>query len=328
MSFDFGGISGKNVVITGGAGFLGANLARRLVEIGSNVTLFTRSEKDRGNIKDIESKLNFLQGDLTNISDVSSMIKDQDYLFHFAWQTDLKKSMIQPIEDVRTDLTGILNILEACKKENPSIKIVFSSAVTVIGLPKNIPSNEKAQESPLSIYEANKLVAEKYLQLYHRIHGLKTCVIRLSNVFGEFQRIDNPNRGVLNFMIGRALRGEDLTVYGTGNFIRDYCYVQNYVDAFILAALSEKTNGEVYVLGSGEGRTFNEVVERIKVIVEEKTGREVKITHVPFPDEENAINKRDFVADYSKLKETTGWYPKISFDEGLKRTIDFYLNKV
>src|SRR3989344_5831734 len=325
MDFDFSSIKGKNVLITGGAGFLGANLAKRILELGANVTVFTRAEKSRENLKGFEDKLGFIDGNLTNESDVSKAIKSKDYLFHLAWQTDLKKSMAQPIEDVKNDLAGILNILETCRKENPNIKIVFASAVTVIGLPKKIPSDENEQEHPLSIYEANKLVAEKYLQVYYKIHGIKACVLRLSNVFGELQRIDNPNRGVLNFMIGRALRGEELTVYGTWSFIRDYCYVQNYIDAFILAAISEKTNGQVYVLGSGQGKTFNEVVEKIKGIVEEKTGKDVAITHIPFPEEENEINKRNFVADFSKFKEATGWFPKVSFDEGLRRTIDFYL---
>ena len=325
MDFDLSRIDGKNVLITGGVGFLGANLAKRLLELGANVEIFTRVEKNRENLNGFENKLKIIEGSLTNESDVSNAIKSKDYLFHLAWQTDLKKSMVQPSEDVKSDLVGILNILESCKKENPKLKIIFASAVTVIGLPKRTPSNESEQENPLSIYESNKLVAEKYLRVYHEIYGIKTCVLRLSNVFGEFQRIDNPNRGVLNFMIGRALRGEELTVYGKGDFIRDYCYVQNYIDAFILAALSEKTNGQVYVLGSGEGRTFNEIVEKIKKIVEDKTSKQVVIIHIPFPDEENEINKRNFVADFSKFKEVTGWFPKISFDDGLKRTIEFYV---
>lgn len=170
-------------------------------------------------------------------------------------------------------------------------------------------------------------MAEKYLNIYYKIYGIKTCSLRLSNIFGEFQRIDNPNRGVLNFMMGRALRGEKLTVYGEGNFVRDYCYVQNYIDAFILAALSERTNGNFYVLGSGEGMTFNEIVEKIKKIVELLTEKKVEITHIPHPQGENEINTRDFIADYSKFKKDTGWFPKISFEEGLKRTVEFYVNK-
>ncbi|HTZ42092.1 MAG TPA: GDP-mannose 4,6-dehydratase [Candidatus Omnitrophota bacterium] len=328
-SFDFSKINGKRAAITGGDGFLGSNLARRLLDLGMFVTVFSEKGHEIKNLQDIRNNKNlkFIEGDLTDAEKVSELIHNQDYLFHFAWQTDLKKSMVHPIDDLKNDLAGILNILETCRKENPGIKIIFPSAVTVIGLTEKLPSNEDEAENPLSIYEANKLAAEKYLQIYSKVHHIKNCVLRLSNIFGEYQRIDNPNRGVLNFMIGRALRGEILTVYGTGEWIRDYCYVQNYMDAFILAAISEETNGKLYVLGSGIGKTFNEVVEKIKEIVERKIGQDVAITHVPFPKEENEINKRNFIADFSRFGKDTGWAPQISFDDGLERTIEFYLHK-
>ena len=326
MGFLFEQMKGKNVLITGGAGFLGSNLAKRLIEIGSSVSILTRIGKNKENLKDVENKIKFIEGNLTNESDVSAAVKNIDYIFHFAWQTDLKKSMINPREDLISDLLGLINLLEVCKKENPSVKIIFASTTTVIGLPSKIPAGEIHAELPLSIYDANKLLAEKYLQIYSR-NGLKSCTLRVSNIFGEGQKIDNPNRGVLNFMIGRALRGEILTVFGSGEFIRDYCYVQNYVDAFILAALSDETNGQSYVLGSGEGRTMNEVVEKIKRIVEAMTGKSVVIERKPFPEGEHDINKRNFAADFTKFREATGWYPKISFDEGLEKTIAFFVRK-
>lgn len=328
MDFDFSKISGKNFLITGGLGFLGANLARRLASLNAKVTIFSRVGKNRENLRDIEEKLEFIEGNLANDSDVFDAVKNKDYIFHFAWQNELKKSMQNPKEDLMTDVLGILNLLEICKKENPNVKIIFTSTPTVVGYAENQIKNEGARENPISIYEANKLIAEKYLHVYYKNYNMKFCVLRLSNVFGEFQRIDNPSRGVLNFMIGRALRGEPLKVYGTGEFIRDYTYVQNYVDAFILASVSEKTNGEVFHLGSGEGRTFNEVVEKIKKIVETTVGKNVTITHVPFPEGENEINKRNEIIDFSKFRDATGWFPKISFDEGLERTIEFYVNGI
>tara|TARA_Y100000310_G_scaffold167546_2_gene167399 strand:+ start:37924 stop:38964 length:1041 start_codon:yes stop_codon:yes gene_type:complete len=325
MDFDFSEMKGKNVLITGGLGFLGSTLSQKLVNLGANVTIFSRPGKDRKNVKEIESSLKFIEGDLKNVEDIKKSIINQDYLFHFSWQNDLKKSMKNPIEDVQNDVIGSLNILESCKEKNPNIKIIFSSTVTVVGLPKKTQSNEEEYEEPLSVYEANKLIVEKYLKIYNKIYGIRTCSLRISNVFGELQRIDNLNRGVLNFMIGKALRGEKLTVYGEGNFIRDYNYVENYIDAFLLAALSKKTDGNFYVLGSGQGKTFNEVVEKIKNIVESLTKKKVDITHIPNPQGENEINKRNFIADYSKFKRDTGWFPKISFDEGLKKTIEFFV---
>ncbi|MBI2044047.1 GDP-mannose 4,6-dehydratase [Candidatus Pacearchaeota archaeon] len=329
MAFDFNQIIGKNVLITGGAGFLGSNLAKRLVSLGANVSVFLKPKTNIKNLNEIKRAIKIFEGELTNEKDLIRVIKDKDYIFHFAWQTDLKKSMANPKEDVNSDIIGILTLLEACRKENKNVKIVFSSTSTIVGIPLKIPVDEKHPELPLSVYEANKLLAEKYLYIYNKIYGMNTISLRLSNVFGEFQSIENPNRGVLNFMIGKALRGEKLTVWGKGNFIRDYCYVQNYVDAFILAAISSKTNGKMYVIGTGIGRTFNEVVSKIKKAMEDLAPEKpVIIEHVPFPEEDNTINKRDFVADYSKFKKDAGWFPRVSFDEGLKRTIQFYINLV
>ena len=318
----------KKVLITGGAGFIGSNLARRLLRLGAEVTIFKRVEDTEENISDIKEKVNIIEGDLTNEEDVLNAIKDKNYLFHFAWQTDLKKSMANPKEDIQSDLLGLINILEICKEQNKNIKIIFPSTVTVIGETDEISPKEEHREDPISTYEINKLSAEKYLQMYYEIYGIKSCVLRLPNVFGEGQKIDNPNRGVLNFMIGRALRGEELTVYGKGDFIRDYNYIQNYIDAFVLAALSEKTNGEFYVVGSGQGKTFNEVVEKIKEIFEENYKKEVKITYVDFPEGTHKIDKINFIADFSKFNKATGWVPKICFEEGLKKTIEFYVKKL
>ena len=321
-------MQGKNVLITGGAGFIGSNLARRLLDLGANVSIFLRSGETRRNIEDIQSKIKIIEGNLLDENDVKNAIEGVDYMYHFAWQTDLKESMKHPLEDLKVDMVGLVNILECCRKYNEDIKIIFASTVTVIGLTDKLPSNEDESEEPPSVYDIHKLMAEKYLQMYYNNHKIKSCVLRLSNIFGEGQKIDNPNRGVLNFMIGRALRGEELNVYGKGDFIRDYNYIQNYIDAFVLAAESENTNGEVYVMGSAQGREFNEVVEKIKEITEELTSKEVVIKHVPFPGEEHEINKRNFVADFGKFHRATGWEPKVRFDEGLKRTIEYYYRKV
>jgi len=328
MKFDFSKIKRKKILITGGAGFIGSNLSKRLIELDAEVSIFILPNENLEKMNEIEDKIKIIYGDLTSENDVNNAIKDKDFLFHLAWQTNLKKSMQNPRKDLENDLIGLINILECCRKNNPQIKIVFPSTVSVVGIVNKIPCNEEVTENPLSIYEIHKLMAEKYLQMYFKNYGLKTCVLRLSNVFGEGQRIDNPNRGVLNFMIGRALRGEELTVYGKGDFIRDYSYVQNYIDAFLLAALSNKTNGKIFVLGSGKGKTFNEVVEKVKKIVEELTDKKVIITHIPFPTNENEINKRDFIADFSRFKNDVGWMPRIGFEAGLRRTIKFYLGKI
>ena len=312
----------KKILITGGCGFIGSNLAKRLIT-NNNVSIFIRKDEPKDNIKEIENKLEIIEGSLLDKKLLKKSIENIDILYHLAWQTDLNKSMKHPLDDIN-DLRGLINILETARNYNPKLKIVFASTVTVIGQTNQLPSNEKTFENPTSVYDINKLTAEKYLNTYHQTYNINTCTLRLSNVFGEGQKTNNPNRGVLNFMIGNALTNKLLTVYGKGDFIRDYCYIQNYIDAFVLAA--EKDIVGVYVLGSGKGITFNEVVNKIKKIAESLTRKSVIIKHIT-PPNDNKINKRDFIADNNKFRKATGWYPKISFEEGLRRTIEYYYKK-
>lgn len=314
----------KSVVITGGCGFLGSNLARTLVKTGNDVTLVVSPGKDRKNIKDIEERVDIIERRLGPNIDFKDLILDKDYFFHFAWQTDLKRSMENPQHDIEYDIGGLVNLLETCKKQKSKSKIIFSSTATIFGDTQNLPVNEKEKANPLSIYDANKLNAENYLGVYFRNYGINFSCLRLSNVFGEGQRIDNPERGIVNFMIGRALNGETMNIYGDGKWIRDYSYIQNFVDAFVLAAESEKTRGKTYVLGSGDGKTFNEVVSTIRNTVKKFTGLDTRIAHIPFPDGINQVAKRDFVADSYKFREDTGWKPNINFEDGIRRTVDSY----
>jgi nucleoside-diphosphate-sugar epimerase len=293
----------KSVLITGESGFLGKNLTQRLLDPEFEVAFLNERVED---------------------SDFDKAVRGKDYIFHLAWQTDLQNSMENPILDVSTDIIGILHLLESCRKYNPHVKIIFPSTVTVIGEKNKIPSDENEKENPSSIYDVNKLMAEKYLSVYFKNYGIKYTCLRLSNIFGEHQRIDNPKRGVLNFMIGKSLRNKPLTISGDGNFIRDYSYVQNIIDAFILSAQSPNTDGEVYVIGSGEGKTFNEVVSKVQDYAKELYSSSSEIVHLPVSPDTHKINRRNFVADSSKFKEATGWFPRVSFEEGLKRTMEFY----
>ena len=165
MDFDLSGIAGKKILITGGSGFLGSNLARRLIALGADVTLFLRVGNDHKNILGIENKVKIIEGNLTNESDILEAAIGKDYIFHLAWQNDLKKSTQNPKEDLMVDVLGILNLLETCRKINPNVKIIFTSTPTVIGYTEKLIKDEDTRENPMSIYEANKLIAEKYLQI-------------------------------------------------------------------------------------------------------------------------------------------------------------------
>ena len=308
-------MKGKQVLITGGNGFLGSNLAKRLSSEGADVTVICRNKMYINNSNKYGEDIIFEEIEINEKTIFKELIEGKDIIFHFAWQTDLGDSMKFPEKDIKNDILGLIRLLEDCKEYNPGVKIIFPSTVTVMGL---------GDGRPTSVYDINKLMAENLLYMYHKNYGLNFTCLRLANVFGEGQKIDNPKRGVLNFMMGLSLQGKNLTVYGDGKSIRDYSYVKNFMDAFILAAESGKTNGKTYILGSGIGKTFNEAVGEIKRLANEIYGNKVEIKHIPFPEGTNPINHRDFVADISEFKKDTGWTPKISFEDGLKKTMEFY----
>jgi UDP-glucose 4-epimerase len=328
MEYSAEKLRGKNVLITGGAGFLGSNLARRLVENGVNTTIIALPGENLKNLEGMEvnARVEVFDGVINADANLDDMVQGKDALFHFAWQTELGKSMTNPAQDVYNDIGGLIKIMEACRKYNKDIKIVFPSTATVIGTPESLPVDESHRENPPSPYDLNKLMAEKYLGVYSKEHGLRYTCLRLSNVFGEHQRIDNPKRGILNFFIGRALRGEEITIFGDGELVRDYSYVQNFVDAFIKAAETDKTDGQMYVVGSGQGKSFNQVTEAIQKYSREVYGKDAKVTHVPIPEGTYSINMRNFVANPAKFTRDTGWTPRVGFEEGLKNTMEFYKN--
>lgn len=314
----------KNVLISGGNGFLGSNLAWRLIDSGVNVSVITLPGEDQRNLHGLEGKIEVIEKKLGPEIDLREILKRKDTFFHFAWQTNLSDSLKHPNDDLQQDVGGVINILESCRRYNPGMKLVFPSTATIVGVPKSLPVDENHAEAPCSPYDINKLAAEKYFRFYAQQYGVRSTCLRLANVFGERQRIDNPHRGILNFFIGRVMRGEDILIYGDGNLIRDYSYIQNFVDAFINSAEFQATDGQVYSLGSGTGLSFNVVAEEIQRLALEIYGKQTAIKHVPSPESAHPINTRNFIGDPTKFKKDTGWSPKVDFKEGLKRTMEFY----
>lgn len=317
---------GENVLITGGLGFIGSNLTHMLVNQGASVTLFSLSNKNLRNIKEIENKVKVIYGDIRDKEKVKQLVKGKEHIFHFAAQINHFVSMQEPNLDTDINCNGALNILESCRRFNDKTNIIFSS--TQPGKVNKIPANEQDNYEPLTVYEVNKLACEKYLQLYYKIYGLKTTTIRFSNVFGERQQVTDASRGVLNHMIRRSMLSEPITIFGEGDLIRDYCYIQNYLEACMIVAKSNKTKGNFYVTGSGKGLTFKEMVKKVNAKVKELTGKSTEIVQIPFPEDQKKLDRGNFIADFSRLNSDTGWSPTISFDEGLKRTILFYQKRL
>jgi nucleoside-diphosphate-sugar epimerase len=324
---DFSPFRGRRVLITGGLGFIGSNLALRCAGLGSQVTVLTRSLSKQFNLAEAGDSVHVVQADLTTPGGDAALagaLAGQDYVFHLASQTSHILSMSDPLGDLEANCAVTLRLLEHCRRVAPRAALVMPGTVTQAGRAGGRPLNEDRPDWPLSLYEANKLACEKYLYVYHENYGLRTTTLRLANVFGERQQVTNPQRGVLNFMLKRAMSGEPLAIYEPGDFVRDYSYVANVVDALLLAALAPRAAGQAYVFGSGLGRRFDEVVERLAQAVRALCGVTVEIRRVPFPPAEKRMDVGDTVADNSRFRADTGWQERVSFDEGLERTIRFY----
>jgi len=312
-------LRGKKVLITGGLGFIGSNLALRLKNLRADVTLLCRNLEKKYRLSPYENDFNILKGDITNTEFVGESIKNMEIIFHLAAQTSHSYSLKEPLKDSEVNIGGTLNVLDSIRKYNSKAKLVFTSTKGVTGIPKSLPVNEETPSNPLDFYSLNKLAAEEYCNIYRRLFDIDYTIIRLTNVFGPRQQINSPSLGILNFFIGQAMKNQTLTIYGEGNQLRDYNYIDNTIDALILCATKSKAKGELFYLGTNIGTKFKDMANTILEIVGKG-----EITYVPYPSEASKIEIGDFIVDYTKLNKQLGWYPKINFREGIEKTVEFY----
>ncbi len=324
QSFAIHPLDGQRVLITGGLGFIGSALARRCLSLGTKVTLFTRSLRLRRNIQDIESQVDVIEGDVRDARAVADCARGKDCVFHLAAQTSHAASMEDPKLDVDINCNGTLNVLEAIRRCSPKARMLFGGSVKASGPVTSGPLNESQKDHPVHIYGANMLVCEKYLAVYARAYGIHTVSLRFPNVFGDRQPLNDPGRSIVNFMIGRAILEEPITVYGDGSVTREYSYIENMVDACLCALQTTKTRGEVYFVGSGRGIAFKDMVILVNETVARVLGKRTKIVFVPFPENEKYVDADDYVVDSAKFRLATGWAPRVSFEHGLERTVESY----
>lgn len=315
--------TGKQILITGGLGFIGSNLARALVAQGAKVTLVDSLIPQYGgnvfNIDDIREQVNVNVCDVRDPFAMAYLLQGKDYLFNLAGQTSHMDSMSDPQTDLDINATAQLSILEACRKSNQSIKIVFASTRQLYGKPEYLPVDEKHPVRPVDVNGINKLAGEWYHLLYNNVYGIRACALRLTNTYGPGMRVKDARQTFLGIWVRLLLEGKPIKVFGDGLQLRDFNYIDDCVDAMLLAGASDQANGKVYNLGSTE-------VVGLKVLAETIIGLGYGGTFelIPFPLERKAIDIGDYYSDFGFITKELGWKPKIDLIEGLKKTIAFY----
>ena len=313
----------KNILITGGAGFIGSNLAIKLIELGANVTVIDSLIPEYGgnlfNLEPIKNKVKLNISDVRDEHSMKYLIKDHDYLFNLAGQTSHIDSMNNPYTDLEINARAQLSILESCRRYNPEIKVVFASTRQIYGKPQYLPVDEKHPLNPVDVNGINKMAGEWYHLLYNDVYKIRSVVLRLTNTYGPRMRVKDARQTFLGIWIKNVIEGNKILVFGDGKQIRDFNYVDDVVNAILLAAQSNDVNGMIFNLGADDLINLEDTA-KLMIEISHKSNYEL----VPFPADRKAIDIGDYYADYKKIKSKLGWQPKVKLKDGLKLTMDFY----
>jgi len=316
----------RKVIITGGLGFIGSNLARKLVELGAHVTLIDSLIPEYGgslfNIKGIESKVQVNISDVRDNHSMQYLIRGQDYLFNLAGQTSHIDSMKDPKTDLEINCTSQLSILEACRNQNPDIKVIFASTRQIYGKPDYLPVDENHPLRPVDVNGINKMSGEWYHILYNNVYKIRTCALRLTNTYGPRMRIKDARQTFVGIWIKLILQDKPFEIWD-GHQLRDFTYVSDCVDAFLMAACSDETNGQIFNLGGEEAVSLKELGD----LLVEVNGRGRYTMH-EFPMERKKIDIGDYYSNFTKFEKAIGWKPCVVLREGLTKTLEFYKDNI
>lgn len=315
-----------NVLITGGLGFIGSNLAIRLVSLGARVTLIDSLIPEYGgNLANIEPVRERVRINISDVRDEHSMkylIQGQDFLFNLSGQTSHLDSMENPFPDLEINSHAQLSILESCRKYNSSVRVVFASTRQVYGAPQTLPVDELHPLKPVDVNGINKLAGESYHLLYNDVYGIRASALRLTNTYGPRMRVKDARQTFLGIWLRRLLEGQPLLVYGDGMQIRDFNYVDDVVDAMLLVATREEAYGQVFNLGADDPMSLKDVAQ---LLVGVYPGT---FEIVPFPSKLKAIDIGDYRGDYRKIRDRLGWCPRVGLQEGLARSVAYYKDRM
>ncbi len=314
-----------NCLITGGLGFIGSNLAIRLVEMGAHVTLVDAMIPEYGgnlfNIADIRDRVTVNFGDICDRHAMDWLVRGQDYLFHLAGQVSHVMSLTDPYPDIEYNIKGTVVVMEALRRFNATASVVFTGTRGEYGPATHLPVNEDAPTNPKGIYEISNLTAEKIVQVYHDIHGIRAVPLRLTNTYGPRAQMKHGRYGVANWFVRLAMDDQTIPVFGDGTAVRDLLFVDDCVDAILMAATSRAAAGQVFNVGVDRPTTMRELAETIVRLAGPGGGR---WELAPFTAERKALEPGDFYSDIGRIRRTIGWEPLTSLEEGLRRTIAYY----
>jgi UDP-glucose 4-epimerase len=304
---------GRRVLVTGGAGFVGSALSRRLIELGARVTVL--DDLFTGRMDAIPTAAEFIQGSVTDEPLVRDLVKRHSVCFHLAAR-NIIASTANPRDDFATNIGGTLNVLLAARDSNIE-RVVYTSSASIYGNPRSIPINEDDNLVPLSPYAVSKLAGENYCVAFYESYGLPVAVVRYSNVYGPYQRPENPYCGVVSKFLMAAHAGRKLSIHGDGGQTRDFTFVEDAVDATITAAVHPRAEGETFNVGTGAETSVNDLV----AAVGRACGVQVDVEHI---DRRDIDNIRRRVVNIEKIRRMLRWAPQVTLDRGLAATVKWF----
>jgi len=313
----------RRVMITGGLGFIGSNLAHQLVACGARVLLIDSLISEYGgnlfNIRGIEDRVTVNIADIRQQSTMNYLVREHDVIFNLAGQVSHIDSMQDPYTDLEINCRAQLSLLEACRRYNPAVKVVFAGTRQVYGRADTLPVSESHLVRPTDVNGINKAAGEYYHLVYNNVFGVRACSLRLTNVYGPRQLLKHNRQGFIAWFIRQVVEDREVQIYGDGSQLRDFVYVDDAADAFLRAGATDVSNGQVFNVGGPEAMSLRDLVELLIAVA--GTGR---YRVVEWPPEKKAIDIGDFHADSSLIRRTLGWQPTVPLREGLTRTVEFY----
>jgi UDP-glucose 4-epimerase len=314
---------GKTALITGGMGFIGSNLAIRLANLGAKVTVLDSMIPDYGgnefNLASVKDRVRINYCDIRDQSAVDYLVRGQDFVFHLAGQVCHVMSLQNPFPDIDMNITGTAILMEALRKHNPNAIVVYTGTRGQYGESVSLPVNEEAPTNPKGIYEISNLTAEKIIKVYNDVHGIRSVLLRLSNIYGPRSQMMHSRFGVCNWFVRLAMDDDTIQLYGDGSILRDFCYVDDTVEAIVKSAITKEAYGEIFNVGSDIPVSFLELVKTIVTVANKG-----KWVFAEFSAERKAQEPGDFYSDITKMRKIVGWQPTTTLEDGLAKTIEFY----